>query len=83
MDRSRAFLAGAKIQQPSVFLAGQEDLVVTMYRQDFDRLEQTMPGLTTKVLIPGAGHWVQQEKPEEVNFHLLRFLSATWPREAA
>jgi pimeloyl-ACP methyl ester carboxylesterase len=26
------------------------------------------------VIIDGAGHWVQQERPEEVNAALLRFL---------
>jgi hypothetical protein len=26
-----------------------------------------MPGLTKKVLVPGAGHWIQQERPNEVN----------------
>ena len=25
-------------------------------------------------LIPGAGHWIQQEKPEEVNAFVLDFL---------
>jgi pimeloyl-ACP methyl ester carboxylesterase len=82
MDRDRellGFLAGAKICQPSMFLAGAEDMVVEMYRRDFDLLEQTMPGLTAKTLIAGAGHWVQQEKPEEVNRRLLQFLSAAWP----
>jgi pimeloyl-ACP methyl ester carboxylesterase len=82
MDRSRqllAFLSGARIMQPSVFIAGEEDAVVGMYRRDFDLLEQTMPGLTAKTLIPEAGHWVQQEKPGEVNLHLLQFLSQAWP----
>jgi pimeloyl-ACP methyl ester carboxylesterase len=82
MDRSQellAFLAGAKILQPSTFIAGEEDVVITMYRRDFDLLEQTMPGLSAKTLIPGAGHWVQQEKPQEVNAHLLQFMSAAWP----
>lgn len=84
MDRSRellAFLAGSKIRQPSTFIAGEEDLVIAMYRRDFDLLEQTMPGLTAKTLIRGAGHWVQQEKPEAVSDHLLRFLSAKWPAD--
>jgi pimeloyl-ACP methyl ester carboxylesterase len=82
MDRDRellGFLAGAKVRQPSMYLAGAEDQVVEMYRQDYDRLEQTMPALKTKALIAGAGHWVQQEKPEEVNRHLVQFLSAAWP----
>jgi pimeloyl-ACP methyl ester carboxylesterase len=82
MDRDRellGFLAGAKIRQPSVFLAGVEDPVVEMYLRDFESLEQTMPGLTAKTLIAGAGHWVQQEKPEELNRHLLQFLSSVWP----
>ena len=84
MDRDRellGFLAGSKIQQPSVFLAGAEDAVVTIYRAAFDSLEQTMPRLTAKILIPGAGHWVQQEKPEEVSRHLREFLAAAWPAE--
>jgi len=82
MDRDRellGFLAGARICQPSMFLADTEDVVVEMYRRDFDLLERTMPGLRAKTLIAGAGHWVQQEKPEEVNRHLLQFLSAAWP----
>jgi pimeloyl-ACP methyl ester carboxylesterase len=84
MDRSHellAFLAGARIMQPSAFLAGEEDAVIHMYRGDFDSLEQTMPALTAKTLIPEAGHWVQQEKPERVNDWLLGFLSAAWPAE--
>ena len=84
MDRSRellAFLAGARISQPSAFLAGEDDAVIQMYRADYDTLEQTMPGLTAKTLIPGAGHWVQQEKPGEVNQWLLRFLSEAWPAQ--
>jgi hypothetical protein len=46
MDRSRellAFLAGAKVVQPSTFIAGEEDLVVAMYRHDFDLLERRKP----------------------------------------
>jgi pimeloyl-ACP methyl ester carboxylesterase len=26
------------------------------------------------VLVPGAGHWIQQERPQETNDALLRFL---------
>lgn len=77
MDRNRellAFLRGSKIRQPSLFLAGEADGVIVMYRAAFDNLEAAMPNLKGKVLVPGAGHWVQQEKPEEVNRSLLGFL---------
>jgi pimeloyl-ACP methyl ester carboxylesterase len=30
-------------------------------------------------LVEGAGHWVQQERPEAVNRRLLEFLGATAP----
>ena len=68
------FLSGARIRQPSVFVAGEFDAVITMYRQAFDSLEQTMPGLGKKVLLSGAGHWIQQERPTEVNDLLIQFL---------
>jgi len=68
------FLSGAKIRQPALFLAGEFDAVITMYRQAFDSLEETMPGLRKKVLLSGAGHWIQQERPREVNDLLIEFL---------
>lgn len=70
------FLSGAKIRQPSLFVAGEVDGVITMYRQAFDSLEETMPGLRNKVLVPGAGHWIQQERPKEVNDLLIEFLAS-------
>jgi pimeloyl-ACP methyl ester carboxylesterase len=69
------FLSGAKIRQPSLFIAGEVDAVIAMYRPQFEGLEQTMPGLQRKVLLPGAGHWIQQERPAEVNELILQFLS--------
>jgi pimeloyl-ACP methyl ester carboxylesterase len=70
------FLSGAKIRQPSLFIAGEFDGVITMYRQAFDSLEETMPGLRKKVLLPGAGHWIQQERPREVNDLVIQCLKS-------
>lgn len=77
MDRNRellAFLKGSKILQPTYFLAGEVDGVIVMYKNALDRLEENVPNLKGKVILPGAGHWVQQEKAEETNRHLLAFL---------
>ena len=70
------FLNGAKLRQPSMFAAGEVDSVILMYRQAFDALEETMPNLRKKVLLPGAGHWIQQERPAEINRLLLEFLAS-------
>jgi pimeloyl-ACP methyl ester carboxylesterase len=68
------FLSGAKLNQPTLFVAGEHDAVIDMRRAAFDRLEETVPNLKRKVLLPGAGHWVQQERPNEVNQLLLELL---------
>jgi pimeloyl-ACP methyl ester carboxylesterase len=70
-----AFLSGAKLRQPALFVAGELDPVITMYREAFDAMEQTVPSLKQKVLLSGAGHWIQQERPNEVNQLLVEFLT--------
>ncbi|MDP6567254.1 MAG: alpha/beta hydrolase [Alphaproteobacteria bacterium] len=70
-------LAAQRIQQPAAFIAGTlepvlnfvpgVDLVATM--------REKLADLRFVEMIEGAGHWVQQERPEEVNQALLRFLA--------
>jgi pimeloyl-ACP methyl ester carboxylesterase len=70
-------LATEKITQPALFVAGEKDAVLRFVpgRNLFDVLDPFYLDLRKKVLIPGAGHWVQQEAPEEVNRELLGFLA--------
>jgi pimeloyl-ACP methyl ester carboxylesterase len=78
LDRNWAltpFLSEAAIHQPSIFIAGEKDGVIAMSRGAFDNLEKAMPNLRQKKLIPGAGHWIQQERPREVNDLLIDFLT--------
>jgi pimeloyl-ACP methyl ester carboxylesterase len=35
-----------------------------------------LPALRKKVLVSGAGHWIQQERPTEVNQLLIEFLKS-------
>jgi pimeloyl-ACP methyl ester carboxylesterase len=69
------FLSGAKIYQPALFVAGEVDAVITMYHEAFDNLEHNVPNLKQKVLLPGAGHWIQQERSIEINKLLVQFLT--------
>ncbi|AFZ32364.1 Soluble epoxide hydrolase [Gloeocapsa sp. PCC 7428] len=69
------FLSGAKIQQPALFIGGEFDAIVTRNQDLFNNLEKTMPNLRKKVLLPNTGHWIQQERPTEVNQLLIEFLA--------
>jgi pimeloyl-ACP methyl ester carboxylesterase len=71
-----AAYAGAPIRQPSLFIAGSRDGVIRMpgMSADAGMLKKVLPGLKSSTLIDGAGHWVQQEAPDQVNALLIEFL---------
>ena len=71
-----SFLTGARIHQPCLFAAGELDDVIAMMRPAYDTLEESIPNLVKKVLLPGVGHWIQQERPGELNELLLDFLKS-------
>ncbi len=68
------FLDGAKLRQPAVFAAGELDVVAKMIPGGYAMAGAFTPNLKKKVIIPGAGHWVQQERPKEINEILIEFL---------
>lgn len=79
MDRNwelSAPFAGARIHQPALFIAGSLDGVIRgpMGEAALAQLPQMVPGLRRQVLIDGAGHWINEERPDAVNAELLRFL---------
>jgi pimeloyl-ACP methyl ester carboxylesterase len=83
-DRNWEIMApfqGAKVMPPALFIAGARDIVITtpFGRNALEALESSVPNLRGKVLIPDAGHWIQQERPAQVNAALLRFLAADYP----
>jgi pimeloyl-ACP methyl ester carboxylesterase len=66
-------LAGAKISVPCLFIGGTADPVLSFTRAD--RASEVISGPYRQVMIDGAGHWLQQERPDEVNATLLDFLN--------
>jgi pimeloyl-ACP methyl ester carboxylesterase len=67
---------GAQIHQPSLFLAGSTDSVITglIGAKRVAEMDRVLPGLRQKLIIEGAGHWIQQERADEVNAALIGFL---------
>ncbi|MFC9789128.1 alpha/beta fold hydrolase [Rhodococcus sp. NPDC127528] len=64
------------IELPVTFIAGAKDPVLEMMGRDpFAAMRRLVPGLVSTHVIDGAGHFVQMEKPAEVNAAMLEFLT--------
>ena len=72
--RLTAAFQDRKIEVPAAFLVGDRDPVRVYAGQHEARMKDWLPDLRAQVVLPGAGHWVQQERPDEVNRFLLEFL---------
>src|SRR5579871_982209 len=67
---------GSLILQPALFIAGSKDGVIqgNMGASSLESMGQNVPNLRRKVIVEGAGHWIQQERPQETNAALVDFL---------
>lgn len=77
LDRNWELMAAwrnAKVTVPALFITGEKDVVRTFAPEA--GLRANVPNLKDLVIVPGAGHWVQQERPEEVNKTVIDFLKA-------
>lgn len=61
------------ISAPSLFIGGTDDPVLAFTKTD--RAREVVVGPYRQVMLDGAGHWIQQERPEQINAELLEFLS--------
>jgi len=76
MDRNWELTAAwqhARITTPALFIAGDRDPVLRFAR--LDGLAEFLPGLARSVILPGCGHWTQQERPDEVSAAMTGFLA--------
>jgi pimeloyl-ACP methyl ester carboxylesterase len=79
IDRNWELLApftGAQVTVPALFIAGDRDLVLAFRGMDqlVGNLAQSVPQLRRTIILPGCGHWTQQERASEVNAAMLEFL---------
>jgi pimeloyl-ACP methyl ester carboxylesterase len=77
IDRNFELMAafqGLRITQPALFLTGENDPVRSFAGAAERALASNLPNLRGAHVIAGAGHWVQQERPDEVTGILIEFL---------
>jgi pimeloyl-ACP methyl ester carboxylesterase len=69
LDRNWHLLADVNpiIQQPALMIYGERDLI-----PKFEKLSEFVPNVEEVSL--DCGHWIQQEKPEEANQAILKWL---------
>lgn len=65
-------------QQPVLFIGGGEEAAVRF--GSLEPMKGALPRLEQALILPGVGHWVQQERPALVNRELLSFLELVFGR---
>ena len=82
IDRNWEILApfaGARVTIPALYMAGDRDLVVSFRGMDqlLPNLPKFVPQLRRTIMLPGCGHWTQQERADEVNTAVIEFLRSS------
>jgi pimeloyl-ACP methyl ester carboxylesterase len=79
IDRNWELLApfsGARVTVPALYIAGDRDVVLAFagVKDAIENLAKFVPQLRSTAILPGCGHWTQQERAAEVNAAMIDFL---------
>ncbi|MGB6987241.1 MAG: alpha/beta hydrolase [Candidatus Aquilonibacter sp.] len=77
VDRSWELLApfaGAQVTVPALYMAGDRDFVASAFSQFIAKQSALVPKLRPAIMLPGCGHWTQQERAPEVSAAMIDFL---------
>jgi epoxide hydrolase A/B len=79
IDRNWELLApfsGARVSVPALYIAGDRDVVLGFagVKEVIANLSEFVPQLRRAIILPGCGHWTQQERGAEVNAAMIDFL---------
>ncbi|MCP5029589.1 MAG: alpha/beta hydrolase [Actinomycetia bacterium] len=66
---------GTTIKQPAFYMGGSTDMIAGNTPEAIEGTRAALPDLRHLEILEGAGHWLQQERPDEVNRALLAFLA--------
>ena len=59
-----------------MFVAGEKDGVIMLAADALKNMPRYVTNLKVNQLIPGIGHWTQQEAPAEVNTLMIDFITS-------
>ena len=79
IDRSwelLAPLAGATVTVPALYIAGDRDFVTAIFAASIAKQSAMVPRLRPAIMLPGCGHWTQQERAPEVSAAMVDFLGS-------
>jgi len=87
IDRNWELLAphaGAVVTVPALYVVGDRDLVYKFRGMDqlIPNLKRFVPDLRRTLVLPGCGHWTQQERAPDVNAAMVDFLKEVTARAA-
>jgi pimeloyl-ACP methyl ester carboxylesterase len=77
IDRSWELLAafdGATVTVPALYIVGDRDMLVAVFQQAIAKQSTFVPHLRPAIMLPGCGHWTQQERASEVSVAMIDFL---------
>ncbi len=59
---------------PALYMAGDRDFVASVFSEDIAKQSALVPKLRPPIMLPGCGHWTQQERAPEVSAAMIDFL---------
>lgn len=79
LDRNRELLScfnGLRIMPPALFIVGSRDVGLSIPGMDqiISEMASLVPNLRQTIFLEECGHWIQQERPEEVSSAIISFL---------
>jgi pimeloyl-ACP methyl ester carboxylesterase len=69
-----------RLERPVLFIGGAEEAAVRF--GSLEPMRRALPGLVDAIVLPGCGHWLQQERAETVNREMVAFLQQAISRGA-
>jgi len=77
IDRSWELLApfgGAKVTVPALYMPGDRDFTAAVFSQFIAKQSAMVPKIRPTMMLPGCGHWTQQERAPAVSAAMIEFL---------